>query len=85
MRAQGAVPGSEVTKFSTNRPAPAEVITMARYRDEDFHYDTCGGSEALAGFRWSDRGPAIGGPTLDRLGTFRSQTATVSSSSSCCF
>ena len=54
MRPQGAEPGGEVTKFSTNSPAPAEVIAMARNRDEDFSSDACGGSEALAGLRWSD-------------------------------
>jgi hypothetical protein len=39
----------EVAKISTKRPAPAEVITMARNRDDDFSSEACGGIEALAG------------------------------------
>jgi hypothetical protein len=39
----------EMTKVSTNRPAPAKVITKARDRDDQFSSDACGGTEALAG------------------------------------
>jgi hypothetical protein len=43
-----------MTKVSTNRPAPAKVITKARNRDDGFSSDACGGIEALAGSRWND-------------------------------
>ena len=44
----------EVTRISTNRPAPAEVVALARNRDEDFSPNVCGGVEALAGSCWND-------------------------------